>query len=286
MNKKKHTILSYIFTVLGVIVGLINLILVISAFFDEKARCYPLVAILSFLVALFLLISQVFLVISTIRYRRNNDYRMPVLPVTVCIVAGFAFYFLVGNLNSVIQERFIFPNANKIESIPTGFSEDFSYFDISVWDYETVMRYKMHAKGYDSGRIDAYEGDQEGVEYVIHLDNGDDILIFTTEDLSMEESMLAGVKYMINTKLIAGNTKDAASNAFVSAMGEMFIEPYDQETSEHISKLNSEYTDRLVENEEGSFTLEHMTFSYETTDSSAEAPNYAIEIVPTPEYDK
>nr|MCR5451786.1 hypothetical protein [Lachnospiraceae bacterium] len=72
MNKKKHIILSFIFTVIGIILGLFSLIIVISIFFDEEAMCYPLVWILSFLSASFFLFSLVFLVISTIRYRRNK----------------------------------------------------------------------------------------------------------------------------------------------------------------------------------------------------------------------
>ena len=54
MDKKKHIILSYIFTVLGVIIGVVSLILVISMLFDRKGMCYPLIGILSFLVAAFL----------------------------------------------------------------------------------------------------------------------------------------------------------------------------------------------------------------------------------------
>ncbi|MCR5774063.1 MAG: hypothetical protein K6G42_03145, partial [Lachnospiraceae bacterium] len=281
-----HVILSVVFTVLGVIVGLVSLIMVISIFFDEKAMCYPLVKVLTLLSASFFLFSQVFLVISTIRYRRNKDYRMPVIPVAVCIIVGFILYFLSGNLNSLIQERFILPNADKIESIPTGLSEDFSYFDISIWDYETVIRYKMHLKGCDSGRIGDYEGDQEGYEYVIHLDNGDDILISSIDDPLREESMLAGVKYMINSTLTAENTEAPACNSFVSVMSEMFMEPYDQKTSEQINKLNSEHINKLTENEEGSFICKHMAFNYETVDPLGELPDYAIEIVPTPEKDK
>jgi hypothetical protein len=173
-----------------------------------------------------------------------------------------------------------FPEGLRSESdieIRVGFSEEFTYFDISVWDFETVLRYRLHVKGYDSGRIEEYEGDEERFEYVIHLDNGDDILISSIDDPSREESMLAGVKYVINTTLSTDNT---ACNAFVSVMGEMFVEPYDQETSEHINKLNSECIHKLTENEEGSFTCEHMKFSYESLDPSAEVPNYAIEIVP------
>ena len=277
MDKKKHIILSYIFTVLGVIVGAFSFILVISTFIDAIAEFYPLVGILSFLVAALLLFSQVVLVITTVRYRKNSDYSMPVIPVTACVLTAFVLCFLIGNVNSAIQERFILPNTNMIESIPTGFSEEFSYFDISVWDFETAIRYRLHVKGYDSGRIEEYEGDEERFEYVIHLDNGDDILISSIDDPSREESMLAGVKYVINTTLSTDNT---ACNAFVSVMGEMFVEPYDQETSEHINKLNSECIHKLTENEEGSFTCEHMKFSYESLDPSAEVPNYAIEIVP------
>ncbi len=210
---------------------------------------------------------------------------MPVIPVAACIIVGFILNFLFGNLNSVIQEKFILPNADKIESIPTGLSEDLSYFDISVWDYETVIRYKMHMKGFDSGRIDDYEGDQKGFKYVIHLDNGDDILISTIEDPLREESMLAGVKYMINTALTAQNAEEAGCSAFVSVMSEMFIDPYDQETSDRINKFNSEYMNKLIQNEEGSFTCKHLSFSYEFTDSSVDLPGYAIEIVPTPEKD-
>ena len=68
----------------------------------------------------------------------------------------------------------------------------------------------------------------------------DDILISSIDDPSREESMLAGVKYMINTPLSAD-----------------------------------------TENEEGSFTCEHISFSYESADTSAEMPCCAIEIVPT-----
>ncbi|MCR5746317.1 MAG: hypothetical protein K6G03_01240 [Lachnospiraceae bacterium] len=281
MEKKKHIILSFIFTVLGTIIGLISLILVISILFDEKIMVYPLAGILLFLASMFLLFSQVLLVITTIRYRRNTDYKFPLIPVAVCVLASFTLFFLVGSVNSTIQERFILPNADKIESIPSGFSEDYSYFDINVWDFETVLRYKLHEKGYDSGRIDDYEGNQEGFEYVIHLNNGDDILISTIDDPYREESMLAGIKYMINTKLTAGNAEAAACNAFVSAIGEMFVEPYDQETSEHLNKLHSECIDKLTENEEGSFTCAHMIFNYKPIDSSAEMSHYAIEIVPT-----
>lgn len=280
MDKKKHIILSYIFTVLGVIVGAFSFILVISTFFDAIAEFYPLVGILSFLVAALLLFSQVVLVITTVRYRKNSDYSMPVIPVAACVLTAFVLCFLIGNVNSAIRERFILPNTNMIESMPTGFSEEFSYFDISVWDFETAIRYRLHVKGYDSGRIEEYEGDEERFEYVIHLDNGDDILISSIDDPSGEQSMLAGVKYVINTTLSTDNTDDTACNAFVSVMGEMFVESYDQETSEHINKLNSECIHKLTENEEGSFTCEHMTFSYESADPSAEVPNYAIEIVP------
>ena len=150
---KKYIILSFVFTVLGVIVGLFFLMIMLGLIFDVQARCYPLVVVLSFLSSGVILFSQCFLIISTIRYRRDKEYRMPVLPVAACVSAGFIIFFIVSNLNSVIQERFILPNADKIENIPTGVSEDFSHFDVSILDFETVLRYKLHEKGYDSGRI-------------------------------------------------------------------------------------------------------------------------------------
>ncbi len=285
MKKKKYIILSFILTVLGIIVGLFSLIILISVLFDVKAMYYPLNWILSFIESLLFFFSQVFLVISTIRYRRNEDFNMPLIPVVSCVIVAFLLFFSIGKLNSMIVERFILPNADKIESIPTEFSEDYSYFDISIWDFETILRYKLHTKGYDSGRIEYYEGDQEGFDHVIHLDNGDDILISSIDDLSIEESMLAGVKYMINTSLTAENAEEAACKSFVSVMGEMFIEPYDQEMSKHIDKLHSEYICKLSENEEGSFICKHMNFIYESVDPMGKLPDYAIEIVSTPEKD-
>ncbi|MCR5626502.1 MAG: hypothetical protein K6F99_04200 [Lachnospiraceae bacterium] len=279
MNKKKHIVLSYIFTVLGVIVGLFNLIILLFSIFRMKTTDYPLVGLTSIIVSAFMLFSQVYLVVSTIRYRKDQDYKMPVIPVAVCIIVGFLLNFPTGQLNSLIQEKFILPNADVIESIPTGISEDFSYFDISVYDFEKIFRYKMHAKGYDSGRMAEYDGDQKGFSYVIHLDNGDDILLSLEDESMMDDSYLAGVKYIINSPLSTEDTEKAACNAYVSVMSEMFIKPYDQETSEHISKLNSENVNKLTENEEGSFICKHLSFSYETPDNS-------IAIVPTPEEDK
>ncbi len=279
---KKYIILSFVFTVLGVIVGLFFLMIMLGLIFDVQARCYPLVVVLSFLSSGVILFSQCFLIISTIRYRRDKEYRMPVLPVTACVSAGFIIFFIVSNLNSVIQERFILPNADKIENIPTGVSEDFSHFDVSIWDFETVLRYKLHEKGYDSGRIDDYDGEEKGYDYVIHLDNGDDILISSYEDDENEISLLAGMKYVINTQLTADNA-ELPCDAFVSVIAEKFIMPYDREAGDHLLELNYEYRKELADEKEGSFVCDHLSFSYEVIDLSVDVHPYAIGIVATPE---